>query len=59
MQQSFCPPRCHRRIWGRNERFAASVLAERGGVEVMDGTECMRDKMKQHTTVMQLGGSEK
>lgn len=30
----------------------------RGGVDVMDGTECMREKMKEHTTVMQLWGSE-
>lgn len=30
------------------------VRRVRGGVDVMDGTECMREKMKEHTTVMQL-----
>lgn len=34
------------------------VRRVRGGVDVMDGTECMREKMKEHTTVMQLWGSE-
>lgn len=49
--QSFCPPRCHRRI----EPLSASVFGRvRGGVEVMDGRGCMREKMKEHTTVMQL-----
>lgn len=41
-------------MWQKRTVIRICVRRVRGGVEVMDESECMREKMKEHTTVMQL-----